>query len=220
MTLDPETLDQARHIWEYHQVHHQLQKADCILVLGSHDLRVAERGAELMLKGYAPLILFSGGLGRLTEGLWTAPEADTFAGIARVMGVAGHQILTENRSTNTGENISLSYQLLQKHGISVSRLILVQKPYMERRALATFEKQWPGGKIKIMVTSPQISFEDYPNQEISLEQVIHIIVGDLQRIRHYPQLGFQTSQEIPPRVWDAYEKLVEKGFTHHLMEGI
>ena len=170
-----------------------------------------------MLQGYAPLIIFSGGLGRLTEGLWAEPEADTFAKIAKEMGVPEHQILTENRSTNTGENISLSYQLLQKHGVAVERLILVQKPYMERRTLATFEKQWPGEPVEFRVTSPQISFDDYPNEEISLEHVIHIMIGDLQRIRLYPKLGFQTYQEIPAEVWEAYEQLVEKGFTSHLM---
>lgn len=217
MNLDDETISLARKIWDYHHVNHPLHKADCILVLGSHDPRVAERGAELMLQGYAPLIIFSGGLGRLTEGLWTEPEADRFANIAKGMGVPAHQILTENRSTNTGENISLSYQLLQKHGVAVERLILVQKPYMERRTLATFEKQWPGEQVEIRVTSPQLSFDDYPNEEIPLEHVIHIMIGDLQRIRLYPKLGFQTYQEIPPDVEEAYERLVAEGFTSHLM---
>ncbi|CAN5830693.1 YdcF family protein [soil metagenome] len=217
MNLDAETIALAHRIWDYHHVNHPLHKADCLLVLGSHDPRVAERGAELMLQGYAPLIIFSGGLGRLTEGLWTEPEADRFANIAKGMGVPADQILTENHSTNTGENISLSYQLLQKHGVAVERLILVQKPYMERRALATFEKQWPGEQVEFRVTSPQISFDDYPNEEISLEHVIHIMIGDLQRIRLYPKLGFQTYQEIPPDVEEAYERLVAKGFTSHLM---
>ena len=43
------------------------EPSDLILVLGSHDTRVAERGAELFLNNYAPLILFSGGLGNLTK---------------------------------------------------------------------------------------------------------------------------------------------------------
>jgi uncharacterized SAM-binding protein YcdF (DUF218 family) len=163
---------------------------------------------ELLLAGYAPWLVFSGGLGRLTEGLWTEPEADTFARIARGMGVPAEQILTENRSTNTGENIALSYGLLQKHGIAVRRMILVQKPYMERRAYATFLKQWPGDPVELMVTSPQLSFDDYPNAEVPLEHVIHIMVGDMQRIRVYAEKGFQVPQDIPAEVWAAYEGLV------------
>jgi uncharacterized SAM-binding protein YcdF (DUF218 family) len=217
MPLDPETLSLSQLIWDYHQMHHPLQPAEAILVLGSHDTRVAVRAAELWLAGYAPLLVFSGGYGRLTEGHFTEPEADLFARIAITMGVPERAILVENRSTNTGENIALSYQLLQKQGVNLNRLILVQKPYMERRTYATFMKQWPGPQVEIMVTSPQISFEDYPNEEVSREQVIHIMLGDLQRIRLYPALGFQVHQPIPEPVWDAFEKLKQQGFTSHLL---
>jgi uncharacterized SAM-binding protein YcdF (DUF218 family) len=217
MHIDQDSRQAAKIIWDYHHMNHTLEKADCIMALGSHDTRVAKRAAELYLKGYAPYIVFSGGLGRLTEGLWTLPEADTFARIAIEMGVPADHILVENRSTNTGENIALSYQLLEKHHIQVHKLILVQKPYMERRTYATFCKQWPGNAVEIMVTSPQISFEAYPTKEISLEHVVHIMIGDLQRIHLYPQKGFQIYQEIPPQVWEAYEHLIAKGFTHHLM---
>ena len=41
--------DWARTVWDYHHVGHALEKADCIIVLGSHDTRVAERGAEALL---------------------------------------------------------------------------------------------------------------------------------------------------------------------------
>jgi uncharacterized SAM-binding protein YcdF (DUF218 family) len=215
--LDQETIRLSKKIWDYHHVNHTLRKADCILVLGSHDPRVAERGASLWLEGYAPWIIFSGGLGRLTEGVWDEPEADRFAQIARNMGVPADRILVENRSTNTGQNIAISYLLLQKNEITARRMILVQKPYMERRTYATFMQQWPGEPVEIMVTSPQISFEEYPNPEISLEHVIHIMVGDLQRIKIYPGKGFQIHQEIPPDVWQAYHRLIEKGFTSHLM---
>ncbi|CAN5627064.1 YdcF family protein [soil metagenome] len=217
MDLKEENIIQARKIWEYLHVNHQLQKADCILVLGSHDTRVAERGAELFLSGYAPLILFSGGLGRLTEGFWIEPEADKFARIAREMGVPEDKILIENRSTNTGENIALAYELLLENEIDVKSFIVVQKPYMERRAYATFKKQWPGNEVQIMVTSPQISFDAYPNSEISLPEVISIIMGDLQRMKIYYEQGFQIYQEVPPEIWEAYEILKQKGFEDHLI---
>ena len=218
MPMNPETLALSQTIWDYHQLHHPLQQADAILVLGSHDTRVAVRAAELWLAGYAPLLVFSGGYGRLTAGSWTESEADKFAKIALSMGVPESQILIENRSTNTGENIALSYQLLRERGLSLKKLILVQKPYMERRTYATFMKQWPGPQVEVMVTSPQISFADYPNEEVSREQVIHIMVGDLQRIRLYPAKGFQVYQPIPQPVWEAFEQLKQQGFTGHLLE--
>ncbi|MBD0279328.1 MAG: YdcF family protein, partial [Flavisolibacter sp.] len=103
----------ANKIWDYHHMHHHLEKADCILVLGSHDTRVAERAAELYLQKWAPLLIFSGGLGRLTQEIWQTSEAELFAQIARGMGVPSEAILTESRSTNTGENILFTQKLLQ-----------------------------------------------------------------------------------------------------------
>jgi uncharacterized SAM-binding protein YcdF (DUF218 family) len=87
---------------------------------------------------------------------------------------------------------------------------------MERRSFATFKKHWPDKKL--VVTSPQISFEEYPTEEISMEKVINIMVGDLQRIKIYPEKGFQVYQEIPGEVWDAYERLVILGFDKHLIK--
>ncbi|RYZ62200.1 MAG: YdcF family protein [Chitinophagaceae bacterium] len=208
-------LSLARIIWDYHHVNHTLVKSDAILALGSHDTRVAERAADLYHQGWAPLLIFSGGLGRLTENMWTQTEADLFAGIALERGVPKEAILVENRSTNTGENIHFVRDLLQQKGIDPQTFIVVQKPYMERRSLATFEKAWP--QKSFVVTSPQILFEDYPTPSIPLEQVINIMVGDLQRIKLYPAKGFQTYQEIPAAVWQAYEELVALGFTKQLL---
>ena len=69
-------------VWNYHHLHHELAPADAILVLCSHDTVVAERGAQLLLDGWAPLLIFSGGLGTITKHLWQDPEADRFARIA------------------------------------------------------------------------------------------------------------------------------------------
>ena len=214
--ITKEVLLLAQQLWDYHHMHHSLAKADCILALGSHDLRVADRAAELYLQGWAPLIVMSGGLGNLTQDMWTESEADKFAAIAIQRGVPQHAILVENRSSNTGENILFTQQLLQEKGLDPQHFIVVQKPYMERRSYATFKKHWPDKEM--LVTSPQIAFEDYPNDEIPLERVINIMVGDLQRIQLYPAKGFQVYQEIPSEIWNAYERLVQLGFDQHLVK--
>lgn len=204
----------ARCLWDYHHMHHSPEQADAILALGSHDLRVATRAAELYQEGLAPYIIFSGGLGNLTSGIWKEPEADQFAAIAIKQGVPANKIFIENRSTNTGENILFTQVLLKEKGMDPQKLIVVQKPYMERRTFATVKKIWPDKQI--IVTSPKLSFEDYPVADIPLEKVIHIMVGDLQRIKLYPSRGFQIHQNIPENVWQAYERLVALGFDAHL----
>ena len=216
--MDEETKELAHKVWDYHHLNNKLEKADLILALGSHDTRVANRATEIFLQGYASKLMFSGGLGNLTKGIWNEPEADKFAKIAIDMGVPRDAILIENKSTNTGENIQFSYEILKKENFLPKKMILVQKPYMERRTYATFKKQWSGDEVEILVSSPRVSFEDYPNEEISMEKVTNIMIGDLQRIKEYPAKGFQVSQEIPKDVWDAYQSLVAKGFTSHMIK--
>lgn len=206
----------ARIIWDYHHINNQIKKSNCIFVLCSHDTRIAEYAADLFLQGYAPHIIFSGGFGNLTIGVFDRPEADMFADIAIARGVPKEHVIIENKSTNTGENIQFTKQLLKERKLTFDTFILVQKPYMERRTYATFKKMWQ--EKECFVTSPNISFEDYPNETISKKDVINIVVGDLQRIKIYPEKGFQIYQEIPEDVWDAYEKLVACGYTNHLIK--
>jgi uncharacterized SAM-binding protein YcdF (DUF218 family) len=212
----------AKRIWDYHRLHHRLVPADAIVVLCSHDKSVAARGAELWLAGWAPLLVFSGGLGAITRHLWQEPEADQFARVATAMGVPSERILIENRSTNTGENVRFTRALLEQKGIEPARLILVQKPYMERRTYATFEKVWPGKAI--VVTSPTASFDEYlvrhSNAALTTDDVIGIMAGDLQRIRLYPERGFQIEQHIPEDVWAAFEELVSLGYDKYLVDRI
>jgi len=212
----------AQKIWDYHHLNHALEKSDLILALGSNDLRVAEYAAELYLQGWAPLLLFSGNAGALTRERFNRPEAEMFAEIALRRGVPENAMLIEAESTNTGENVVFSRRLLESKGIYSERgpdsLILVQKPYMERRAYATFMNFWPG--MRVIATSPPIPFSEYPTEELPRDLVINIMVGDLQRIRIYPNhrgRRFQIEQEIPDDVWQAFEKLVELGYDKHLI---
>jgi uncharacterized SAM-binding protein YcdF (DUF218 family) len=205
--MTPRIRELVERVWGYHQLGHLLSKADAILVLCSHDTAVAERGAELFLDGWAPLLIFSGGLGTITRHLWTSPEADQFAAIAKGMGVPRANILIENRSTNTGENVLFTKQLLADRGLDPQSFILVQKPYMERRSFATFMKLWPEKR----------ALEKYSNDELSIDEVVSIMVGDLQRVRLYADMGFQIPQHIPAEVWEAFEALVAAGYDTRLV---
>jgi uncharacterized SAM-binding protein YcdF (DUF218 family) len=205
----------ARVLWDYMRLGHALTPADVILVLGSNDVRVGEHGARLFLQGLAPLMLCSGNVGRLTAGRFEKSEAATFADAAVRLGVPPSAILIEDTSTNTGENIDRSRARLASAGVQPSRIILVQKPYMERRAWATFKRRWP--EPDLQVTSPPIPYEEYPTPQIPRDLVINILVGDVQRMRVYAERGFQVPQTIPDEVWAAWEELVARGYTGHLV---
>jgi uncharacterized SAM-binding protein YcdF (DUF218 family) len=217
--MDAEIEALAETIWNYHLMKHTIAKADAILVLCSHDERVAERGAQLFLEGWAPLLIFSGGNGAITRTLWNEPEAERFARIAERLNVPRESILVEPHSTNTGENITFTKTLLAEQGLNPHKFIVVQKPYMERRSYATFRKFWP--EKELIVTSPQVSFRDYlakyANRSLSTADVVSIMVGDLQRIKLYPARGYQIAQEIPDEVWGAFEGLVRAGYDKYLI---
>ena len=218
--LDPHIRELALTIWRYHQMNQELVQADAILVLCSHDTAVAERGVQLYLRKWAPLLIFSGGSGAITSRLWDEPEANLFARIAVGMGVPSEHVIVENASTNTGENVAFTRRLLAERGLDPRSFIVVQKPYMERRSYATFRRVWP--EKDLVVTSPRVSFDEYlrrySNGALTVADVISIMVGDLQRIRLYPDRGFQIPQDIPGDVWEAYEALVEAGYNRHLVE--
>jgi len=218
--MDAHIQSLAETIWDYHRMKQQVAKANAILVLCSHDERVAERGAQLFLEGFSSLIIFSGGHGAITSQLWHEPEAERFARIAMSLNVPRESILIEPESTNTGENIAFTKRLLEEKGLHPHKFIVVQKPYMERRSYATFRKLWP--EKEVIVTSPQVSFgsylEEYANRSLSAADVVSIMVGDLQRIKIYPARGYQIEQEIPEPVWQAFEGLVRAGYDKYLIQ--
>ena len=157
-------------IWEYMLMGHQLEKADAIFVLGSHDIRVGEYAAQLWLDGWAPYLVCAGsGTVHSDNPAWGdfvgSTEAEVFADIARRAGVPDEVILIENQSQNTGQNYEFTSELLKEKGVVLKKVIAVQKPYMERRTYATGKVWWPD--IDIIVTSPKLSLEEYPNKSVN-----------------------------------------------------
>ncbi len=213
---DKSTDELAKILWDFNKLNNEIEKSDCIIVLGSNDTRVAERGSQLFLEDYAPLIVFSGGFGRLSNKNWTKSEAETFADVALKMGIPSDKILIENKSTNTGENIKYSLKLLSEKRLTPKKVLLIAIPYMERRAYATFKIIFP--EIEVITASPKNTYDNHPNEAISKEEMINAIVGDTQRIKLYPSRDFMINQEIPNDVWKAFEELVRRGFIKHLLE--
>lgn len=202
-------------IWQFHLMHQKISDADIIFVLGSHDLRTAKRAADLFNEGRAPLIIMSGKYGDKKR--FARTEAEELADVAVQHGVPASKILLEKEATNTKENVVFTKQLLAQKGISVRRVLAVQKPYMERRTYATITKQWP--EVFVTVTSSGERFDDYCDKEWPPEYVINAIVGDLQRLGIYSEKGDISPQRIPKEVWDAYHYLVRLGYDERVIKG-
>jgi uncharacterized SAM-binding protein YcdF (DUF218 family) len=206
----------AEKLWNYHYVPFENRKADFALVLGSRDIRVAKAAAQLYLRGSVPLLVISGGVGKVTKDTNKEPESSVFAARCIEEGVSASAIIEEPRASNTGDNFVFSKALLSERKINPNTGIIVTKPYMRRRSLATGRKQWP--EIDWQVFSEEISIDEYFRCGIDPDEVINLMVGDLQRLKVYADNGFQVPQDIPEEIWAAYNVLVSNGYDRFVIK--
>lgn len=200
----------ARVLWDYHSTETALERADIIVGLGSYDLRVADRCAELHAEGLASQIMFTGASGNWTRDRFAGSEARAFCDHAVSGGVPRNAMRLEEKATNIGENIGF----VRTEMPQAKRVIWVTKPQTRRRLSATLEIRWPG--IISMITAPQHALEEQSLQAHALEALIAEMVGDTWRMSAYPGMGFQSPQPVGPEVEEAFDALVAAGFTDHL----
>lgn len=210
----------AQMLWDYNHLKKPLKRADFIFVMCSYNLSVAEYAYIMFRQNMGKFIVLSGGIAHQTDLLrtpWDEAEAVVFKKRLVEIGMPASKIIIEDQAQNCGENISFTKKILEeKYRTNLEGLktgLIVQKPYMERRAYAAATKQWP--EIEWSVTSPNISYEDYIDQ-FDEERLIHIMVGDTWRIKDYAEKGFQTPQEMPEEVEKSLKELINRGYTQHI----
>lgn len=207
-------------IWDYMHMDMELRKADCIVGFGNYNTAIAVRAAELYHQGLAPKILFSGGLGRNTDNRWTGTEAERFAAAAMAEGVPAADIILEDKSTNTAENILFTRHKFRELGMEVKTILGVHQPFMERRIYAALKVSWP--EVDAVITSPRTDIQGYLDvaaaQGLDKKTAIEVMVGDFQRIDVYARKGWQIPQPIPDAVNAAFLRLVKAGYTGQLVQ--
>lgn len=193
-------------VWDYMSVETPLQPADAIIVGGCQIIGLAEYTAELYHSGLAPLVVFSG----YQTAKMDTTEADLLADAARKLGVPESAILREHLASNTGENVTFSARLLEKAGVAPKTVILIHKPFMSRRFLATAEAQWPSPQPRFIARHEAISMKDYESK-YGRAGMIRGILGDFNRIEKYAKSGHQSPQFIPKKVRHAFEIMAWRG---------
>ena len=209
-----EDLKLVQILWDYMKMNQKLQFSDCIIGLGTIDTNVANIASKLYLNGYADKIIFSGGLGKITYKLWNETEAEKFAKIAVKNGVPQEKIYLEKNSTNTGDNFRFTKKLIEDEKLNIKSCIVVCKPYDEKRTYATFKKIMP--EYEVIIHSENIKCEEYYNRNKT--KWIHVLVGDIQRMKVFYEKGWQIKMDIPKKVWNAYEILVKRGYDKFVLK--
>jgi uncharacterized SAM-binding protein YcdF (DUF218 family) len=202
-------------LWDYHDMHHELRESDIGIGLGSHDIGVAICAADLYKRGFYPRVLFTGANAPTTVERFPRGEAVHYREKALELGVPDEAILIETKSTTTAENFQFTRKLLSDQGIHVESATLVSRPYQQRRAYATCKKLWP--ELDVTCTSLPLPLPEYIEFIGDADKVINMVVGDTQRIIELPQFGYAIPQEMPTEVHDAYERLIEVGYTSRLI---
>ncbi|WP_394813391.1 YdcF family protein [Streptomyces johnsoniae] len=198
-------------------MHHEPRACSVVVGLGSHDLGVADTTAGLYKQGFASLIVFTGASSPTSRERMPRGEAVHYRERAIDLGVPESAILVEPRARNTGENITFSRVLLADAGVVVSSVLVVSKPYEERRAYATTRKLWPD--VEVVCASTNLTYDAYAKSIGDERLVIDMLVGALQRLMIYPRAGYMIEQPIPAAVRSAFERLRADGFVSRLVPG-
>ena len=211
--ISQEILDNAQILWNYQRIDENPKKADFIIVSG-HELRLVDKAVQLFNDGYAPYLVVSGGFlyGEI-RGFESEDndktEAEVFKQEAIKQGISENKIILQDKPKNMGQVLKYTKEILANMKITVKKGIFIFEPDAQRRAKASLEKQWP--EISSIVTSINITMEEYANNELPMPELIKRITANMRKIIEYPARGFQTEQDIPQEIKEAYNNLLKAG---------
>lgn len=206
--LSKEEIAAAKTLFNYLTVHDKPQVADVIIGCGTYSLGAAVKAAELWHAGLAPYIIFTG----YKNDRHVKTEAEMLRDEAVRLGVPKSVIFIENKASNTGLNMTLSYELAKGKGLlTQNKVILIHKPYMSRRTFATFKAQWPDPSTTCFVVPSDVTLEEFFEAD-GAEQTIRSMLADFYCIKAYPEKGWQIVQAVTPEAEAASQYLISHGY--------
>lgn len=213
--LSPDLRADVETLWAYHDMGHRPWHVEVGIGLGSHDLGVATHTAELYRQGMFPRIVFTGANAPTTVERFPRGEAVHYREHAISLGVPAEVISIDTQAANTSQNLTNTRQLLAAAGVEPASVMLISRPYQQRRAYATCRKVWP--EVNVICSSRPLPLDEYIASIGDPDRVINMLVGDTQRITEYARRGFAIEQDMPDEVHAAYQRLVDAGFTSRLV---
>ncbi len=200
-------------IFNYLYLKDKPQKADLVIGFGHFDMNIPRRCAQLFLDGYAKKIILTGGVGAGTADL-DKPEAQAFTEVIQeeFPQINRINIIVEDKSTNTSENILFSQELLKAENAGLkpegnsTKAIIVASPSRQRRVWLTCKKHFPNVQyINLPVVSDfEKETELFRSKDRAFEERL---IGEIYRIINYPARGLIAGDSIPKHILQAYNTL-------------
>jgi hypothetical protein len=196
---------QAYKLFNYLYLQNKPRKSDLIIGFGHFDLKIPRKCADLYLQGYGSKILFTGGIGAGTADL-QKPEARAFFDILKqgYPDIPEEDILIEDQSTNTGENIEFSANIVKQNSElnfddENFSAILVANAVRQKRVDLTWQKHYP--QSIVYNCPPQTTMEEeYELFQSKNRDLTELILSEIDKIKHYPAKGYIKKEKIPQEI--------------------
>ena len=180
------------------------QAADIIFIPGGCCPELPEQAASLYHKGFAPLLLPSGGLSVKME-KWPGPtsKADIYNGdykndcefytdVLLKSSVPGSAIIGEDKSGHTRNNAFFSRKVVDENSLTIQRAIIVCKSFHSRRCLMLYQLAFPETELYVVpVDCEGITRDTWYRFESGIDCVLgelarcgNQFVGDIKEYLH------------------------------------
>ncbi|MEK7121688.1 MAG: YdcF family protein [Patescibacteria group bacterium] len=172
---------------------------DAVFLFGSSKTElIPKSGSKLFKMGLVKKIVCTGKYSpyRTVGPFCFSTEAEWYADVLIKDGVPREAIITESESTNTLENVLFGMSACHEQQFYPNSLILCSIPLLCRRALATFQKQFP--EITTFSYTLELTIENY-----LVPDRIRRIIGEFDRFKKYAEKGDMVSVEVPENVQKA-----------------
>lgn len=174
--------------------------ADVAVLFGGSIVAGGDTFAEAIRAGVARTYVIVGGAGHTTATLRElcsgarfaddAPEADVFSAYLRERHGLSADLL-ERRSTNSGNNVTMLFDLLRAHGIEPASAVLIQDATMQRRLGAIAALREPGVRVlnyaayrvRVVVRDGRLAYAEEPVGMWDVDRYRALLMGEVPRLR-------------------------------------
>lgn len=177
-------------ITKYIFVSDNIQKSDIIFLPGSLSPEIPEKAVDLYKRGYAPLILPSGGVSVKSgkfEGVKGKKhlynkkyktECEFYTDVLVINGVSESSIIYEDKSGYTRDNAFYSREVVDKYCVDVKKAIICCKSFHARRCLMLYQIAFPNIELYVCpVDCYGITKDNWYMQDYGIDRVL----GELSR---------------------------------------